>query len=280
MISLPITQYPDIAPPAVQVAVVFPGASAEVVADTIAAPIEQQVNGVENMLYMSSQSNNDGTYSLTVTFDLGTDLNTALVMVQNRVALALPQLPTSVQRQGITIRKRGQSILLVVNFYSPDGRYDDLYLSNYATINARDELLRLSGIGDITYLGQRDYSIRYWLDPEELSARNITAGEVALAVGSQNLASAIGVLGSQPAVSDRVLELPLNTLGRLQTIEQFGDVIVKVDQGGSDGRQARIVRMRDVRASSWRRRTTRNPAATTAIRPSGWPCSSFRDQRP
>ena len=147
----------------------------QVVADTIAAPIEQQVNGVENMLYMSSQSNNDGTYNLTVTFDLGTDLNTALVMVQNRVSLAMPQLPNTVQQQGITIKKKSPNILLVVNFYSPDGRYDDIYLSNYATIYCKDELFRLEGVADITYLGQRDYSIRAWLDPELLASRNITA---------------------------------------------------------------------------------------------------------
>ena len=164
--SLPIAQYPQITPPAVQVTIAYPGASAQVVADTVAAPIEQQVNGVEGMLYMSSQMGNDGTYSLTVTFEVGTDLNTALVMVQNRVALAMPLLPTSVQNQGITIRKRTPDILMVINFFSPDGRYDNIYLSNFATINVRDELLRVEGVSDIIILGQRDYSIRVWLDPQ------------------------------------------------------------------------------------------------------------------
>src|SRR5712671_1575463 len=172
---LPIAQYPRIAPPGVSITINYPGASAKVVAETVAAPVEQQVNGVPGMLYMSSQMGNDGTYSLTVTFDIGVDLNTALVMVQNRVTLAMPQLPTQVQNQGITIRKRTPDILMIVNFVSPDNRYDDIYLSNYATINVRDELLRVPGVADITYQGQRDYSIRIWLDPQKLAARNITA---------------------------------------------------------------------------------------------------------
>src|ERR1700675_4145087 len=184
---LPIAQYPPITPPTVRVSANYPGANAQVVADTVAAPIEQQVNGVEGMLYMSSQSGNDGSYSLTVTFDVGTDLKTALVMVQNRVALAMPQLPLEVQSQGITIRKKTPDILLIVNFFSPDGRYDDIYLSNYATINVKDELLRVEGVSDITYQGQRDYSIRVWLDPQKMAAWNITATDVATAVRNQNV---------------------------------------------------------------------------------------------
>src|SRR5882672_10557764 len=182
LLSLPIAQYPPITPPGVSISISYPGASAQVVADTVAAPIEQQVNGVEGMLYMSSQMGNDGAYSLTVTFDIGTDLNTALVMVQNRVSLAMPQLPTSVQNQGITIRKKTPDILMVVNFYSPDSRYDNIYLSNYATVNVRDELLRVWGVSDISYQGQRDYSIRAWLDPQKLAARSITAIDVANAI--------------------------------------------------------------------------------------------------
>ncbi len=199
MISLPLSQYPDITPPTVQVSVTYPGASAQVVADTVAAPIEQQVNGVEGMLYMSSQSGNDGSYNLTVTFDLGTDLNTALVMVQNRVSLAMPQLPTSVQQQGLTIKKKSPNILLAVSFYSPDGRYDNIYLSNFATIYIKDELFRLEGVADINYLGERDYSIRAWLDPELLASRSITAAEVANAIKGQNQAASPGSLGQQPS---------------------------------------------------------------------------------
>src|SRR5437660_14036 len=151
LLSLPIAQYPPISPPSVQVSISYPGASAQVVADTVAAPIEQQVNGVEGMLYMSSQMGNDGSYTLTVTFEIGTDLNTALVMVQNRVALAQPQLPNPVQLQGITIKKKTPDLLMIVSFVSPDARYDDIYLSNFATIYVKDELLRVPGVSDITY---------------------------------------------------------------------------------------------------------------------------------
>ena len=168
------------------------------VADTIAAPVEQQVNGIEGMLYMSSQMGNDGSYTLSVTFDLDTDLNTALVMVQNRVALAMPQLPTSVQHQGITIRKRTPDILMVVNFISPDGRYDDIYLSNYATINVKDELLRMEGVSDINYLGEREYSIRAWLDPQKMASRSMTAMDVVNAIRSQNTEQPPGKVGQPP----------------------------------------------------------------------------------
>ena len=203
LLSLPIAQYPPITPPTVQVSINYPGASAQVVADTVAAPIEQQVNGVQGMLYMSSRMGNDGSYTLTVTFDIGTDLNTALVMVQNRVTLAMPLLPTSVQNQGITIKKKTPDILMVVNFFSPDGRYDDIYLSNYATIFVRDELLRVTGVSDINYLGQRDYSIRAWLDPQKLAARDMTGMDVAEAIRGQNLEAAAGQIGQPPAPSGR-----------------------------------------------------------------------------
>ena len=244
--TLPIAQYPNISPPTVQVSVTYPGASGQVVADTIAAPIEQQVNGVENMLYMSSQSNNDGTYNLTVTFDLGTDLNTALVMVQNRVSLAMPQLPNTVQQQGITIKKKSPNILLVVSFFSPDRRYDDIYLSNYATIFVKDELFRLEGVADITYLGQRDYSIRAWLDPELLASRNITASEVSTAIKQQNLATSLGQMNQPPTTSIRAFQQPIDTLGRLTTPEQFGEIIIKEIDGTQNVATPQIVRLRDV----------------------------------
>ncbi len=246
MVSLPITQYPPIAPPTVIVSINYPGASSQVVADTIGAPVEQQVNGVEGMLYMSSFSANDGSYSLTVTFDLGFDLNTALVMVQNRVALAMPQLPDTVQQQGITIRKKTPNILMVVNFYSPDGRYDDIYLSNYATINVRDELLRIEGVSDITYMGQRDYSIRAWLDPQLLASRNIAASEVSTAIQTQSLAAPVGQLNQQPAPARVSFQDPLDTLGRLKNPEQFGEIIVKITPGDQNGGSPQIVRLKDV----------------------------------
>ncbi len=226
--SLPIAQYPEITPPSVQVAISYPGASAQVVADTVAAPIEQQVNGVEGMLYMSSQSGNDGSYTLSVTFEIGTDLNTALVMVQNRVTLAMPQLPTEVQMQGITIRKKTPDILSVISFYSPDNRYDRLYLSNFAYIHVRDELLRVEGVSDINILGERDYSIRCWLDPQKLASRGLSASDVSAAIRSQNVAAAPGQLGQPPVGSGQSLQLPIDTLGRLTTPEQFGDIVIKV----------------------------------------------------
>src|SRR6266436_696841 len=208
---LPIAQYPRIAPPGVSITINYPGASAKVVADTVAAPIEQEVNGVPGMLYMTSQMGNDGTYSLTVTFDIGVDLKTALVMVQNRVALAMPQLPTQVQNQGITIRKKTPDILMMVNFFSPDGRYDQIYLSNYATIHVKDELLRVEGVSDITYQGQRDYSIRTWVDPQKLASRGLTAVDVANAIRSQNLDAPAGQVGSPPIPQSQSFQLPIHT---------------------------------------------------------------------
>src|SRR6185437_8699159 len=233
--SLPIAQYPRITPPGVSVSIRYPGANSQVVADTVAAPVEQQVNGVPGMLYMSSQCGNDGSYTLTVTFDLDTNLNTALVMVQNRVALAMPQLPNSVQMQGITIKKKTPDILLVVSFYSPDGRYDDIYLSNYAYVNVRDELFRVDGVSDINILGERDYSIRAWLDPQKLASCNMTPLEVANAIRRQNVELPAGQIGQQPAGPGQPFQLPIDALGRLSDPEQFGNIIVKVGQGAQVG---------------------------------------------
>src|SRR6266436_2814646 len=228
LLSLPIAQYPPITPPAVSVSINYPGASAQVVADTVAAPIEQQVNGVEGMLYMSSQMGNDGAYTLTVTFDIGTDLNMALVMVQNRVQLAQPLLPVSVQNQGITIRKKTPDILNIISFYSPDGRYDDIYLSNFAAIRVYDELLRIDGVSQINVLGVGNYSMRAWLNPQKLASLNMTASDVANAIRSQNLDAPAGRIGQPPTSLSQPFQLPIDTLGRLTDPEQFGDIIVKV----------------------------------------------------
>lgn len=229
--TLPIAQYPPITPPAIQVSIVYPGASAQVVTDTVAAPIEQQVNGIEGMLYMSSQMGNDGSYNLSVTFDVSADLNTALVMVQNRVTQALPQLPIEVQNQGITIRKRTPDILMIVNFISPDGRYDDLYLSNFATINVRDELLRIDGVSDAIIFGQRDYSMRAWLDPQKMASYGINAGDVAAAIRRENIDLPAGRLAQPPMPGRQPFDVPIDALGRLVDAEQFGDIIVKTDPG-------------------------------------------------
>ncbi len=244
--SLPIAQYPDITPPTVQVACAYPGANAKVVADTVAAPIEQQVNGVENMLYMSSQCTNDGVYLLTVTFRLGTDLKIALVQVQNRVQLAMPQLPDQVQQQGVNIKKKTPAILMVVNLLSPDRRYDEVYLSNYATINVRDELMRLPGVSDVNFTGQRDYSIRAWLDPEKLAARNLTASEAVQAVRDQNNQVVSGQLGQPPSPVGQNFQPTLSALGRLVEPEQFGGIIVKSGKPLPGGASTPLVRLRDV----------------------------------
>ncbi len=244
--TLPVAQYPRITPPGISVSINYPGASAPVVADTVAAPIEQQVNGIDGMLYMSSQMGNDGSYTLSVTFDIGTNVNAALVMVQNRVTLAMPMLPTQVQNQGITIRKRTPDQLMIVNFFSPNGRYDDIYLSNFATIYVKDELLRVYGVSDINYMGQRDYSVRAWLDPQKMAARGITAVDVANAIRSENLDVPSGQIGQLPARQGQPFQLPIDALGRLTTPEEFGGIVVKVGRANNREPAPGIVRLRDI----------------------------------
>jgi multidrug efflux pump len=238
--TLPVAQYPEITPPTVEVSAFYPGANAKVVADTVAAPIEQQVNGVENMMYMSSQCTNDGTYTLTVTFKLGVDLNMAQVLVQNRESLADPILPDLVKRRGVAVKKKSPSILMIINLFSPDKSRDNLYMSNYATIQLKDELARLPGVGDITYIGQRDYSMRIWVDPQKMAFRSLTAADVVTAITSQNAQVAAGRLGQPPVATGQVFQYTISTLGRLVDVGQFADMIVKTDD------QGRIVRLKDV----------------------------------
>src|SRR5271170_6412471 len=220
---LPISQYPEIVPPTVQVSTLYPGASAEVLAETVATPLEQQINGVENMLYMSSQSTGDGKLTLTVTFRIGTDLNTAQVLTQNRVTDALPRLPEDVQRQGVTVQKATPNILLVVHLISPDTSRDQLYISNYATLHVKDALARLPGVGDVQIFGARDYAMRVWLDPDKAATRGLTADDIVAALRAQNVQVSAGILNQPPLPSHEAYQLNVQTLGRLHTPEEFGD---------------------------------------------------------
>ena len=213
--TLPVAQYPEVTPPTVLVTAFYPGANALTVQDTVAAPIEEQVSGVEGMAYMSSRCTNDGAYNLTVTFKLGTDSDMAQVLVQNRVSLALPVIPPLVQNEGINVRKMSPNTLMIVNLISPNGKYNDLRLSNYATVNVKDELGRLPGVAGITYLGQRDYSMRVWLDADKMAALNLSAMDVVTAISQQNVQVAAGQIGQQPVPKGQQFQLTINTLGRL-----------------------------------------------------------------
>jgi len=244
--ALPVAQYPEITPPTVQVTCKYPGANASVIADTVAAPIEQQVNGVEGMLYMTSQSANDGTYVLTVTFALGTDLDAAMVAVQNRASLATPQLPDVVQRLGVNVKKKSTNMLLAINFVSPSGKYDDIYMSNYATINIKDVLARLPGVGDILFLGERDYSMRIWLDPDRMATRNIDAEDVINAIGQQNLQVTAGQIGQPPTDSGVEVQITTSALGRLKTPGEFENIVVKTVADDGEQTAPRVVRVRDI----------------------------------
>ena len=239
LINLPITQYPEIAPPTVLITTSYAGANAQVVAETVATPIEQEVNGVEDMLYMSSQSTNSGSMALTIAFKPGTNLDKAQVLVQNRVSLAEPRLPEDVRRQGISVKKRSPDLSVVVNLISPDKRYDSVYLSNYALLQIKDTLARLPGVGDIVVFGARDYSMRLWLNPEQIAARNMTASDVVNAIRDQNVQVAAGVVGQQPGESTD-FQYTISTLGRLMEAEQFADIVIK------KGANGQVTKLKDV----------------------------------
>jgi multidrug efflux pump len=240
LIELPVAQYPEIVPPTIQVTASYPGANASVVADTVASPIEDEVNGVENMLYMSSQCTNDGQMTLTITFKLGTNLDTAQVLVQNRVAIALPRLPEDVQRLGVNTKKQSPDLTMVVHLISPNGKYNQLYLSNYAYLQIKDTLTRVYGVGDVKIFGARDYSMRIWLDPDKVASRNMTASDVVNAIREQNVQVAAGVLGLPPAPKGTQFQLTVSTMGRLVDPKQFEDIVIKT---GTDGQ---VTRLKDV----------------------------------
>jgi hydrophobe/amphiphile efflux-1 (HAE1) family protein len=240
LVVLPVAQYPEIVPPTVQVTTSYPGASAQVVSQTVATPLEQEINGVENMIYMSSQSTGDGKLTITVTFRIGTDLNVAQMLTQNRVQDALPRLPADVQRLGVQVRKATPNILLAVHLFSPDGSRDNLYLSNYATLHVKDALARLPGVGDVQLFGARDYAMRIWLDPDKVAAYKLNASEVLAALQAQNVQVSAGILNQPPVSGNAAYQLNVQTLGRLTTPEQFADIILKTDA------QGRPTRIRDV----------------------------------
>ncbi|KKW91488.1 efflux RND transporter permease subunit [Sphingobium chungbukense] len=240
-VGLPVSQYPDIVPPTVTVSAQYPGASAETVASTVAAPIEQEINGVDDMLYQSSQSTGDGKVTITVTFKVGTDLDAAQVLVQNRVAVAVPRLPEEVQRLGVVTRKTTPEFLMVVNLQSPDGTFDRNYISNYALTQVRDRLARLDGVGDVQLFGSRDYAMRIWIDPDRAAALNLTAGEIVQALRAQNVQVSAGSIGQPPydagSHGGEAFQLGVEMQGRLTEPQQFSDIVIRTD---ADGRQVRV----------------------------------------
>jgi len=238
--DLPVAQYPDIAPPTIQVSASYPGASAETVARTVATPLEQEINGVENMLYMLSQATGDGQLTITITFELGTDLDQAQVLVQNRVAIAEPRLPEEVRRLGVVTQKNSPDLMLVVNMFSPDDTYDQLYIANYAVLQVRDRLRRIDGVGQIRVFGASEYAMRIWIDPDRAAALGLSAGEILAALRAQNMQVAAGTINQPPAQGPGAYQVNVQTQGRLTDPDQFEQIIIRSDPGG------RLIRVRDV----------------------------------
>ncbi|MEH6447414.1 MAG: multidrug efflux RND transporter permease subunit [Oleispira sp.] len=261
--ELPITEYPEVVPPTVVVTASYPGANPKIIADTVASPLEQAINGVEDMIYMSSQATSDGGMSLTVTFAIGTDPDDAQVLVQNRVARALARLPQEVQRIGVITKKSSPNLTMVVHLTSPDDRYDMLYLSNYAMLNVKDELAKIEGVGDAALFGAGEYSMRVWLDPAKVAALNLNPGDIVGALREQNQQAAAGTLGSQPS-GENDFQLLINVKGRLTSVEEFGDVIIKVGSKGEISRLKDVARI-ELGANSYALRSLLNNKPAVAM---------------
>ncbi|MES2325019.1 MAG: efflux RND transporter permease subunit [Pseudomonadota bacterium] len=261
--ALPISEYPDVVPPSIVVRAQYPGANPKVIAETVAAPLEEQINGTENMLYMSSQSTSDGSLALTVTFKVGTNVEQAESQVQNRIQRALPRLPEEVRQIGVTAVKSSPNLTMVVHLVSPNGRYDDVYLRNYAVLNVKDQLARLPGMGEVQLFGAGDYAMRVWLDPQKVAARGLTAPDVVAAVREQNVQVAAGVVGASPS-KDADFQMTVNTQGRLTTVEEFGDIIVRTGADGAITHLKDVARL-ELGSNSYSLRSLLNNKSAAAI---------------
>src|SRR3989454_39859 len=264
MWKLPISEYPEVVPPTIVVHATYPGANPKTIAETVASPLEQAINGVEDSLYMFSQATGDGVVTLTVTFKLGTDIDKAQVQVQNRVSQSLPKLPEEVRRLGVTTTKQSPDLTLVVHLFSPNGRYDEVYLRNYATLQVKDVLARIPGAGDVEVFGSGDYAMRVWLNPDKLAARNLTASDVVSAIREQNVQVAAGAIGQQPVSSPVDFELQVNTRGRLISAEEFGQIIVKTGPNGEKTLLKDVARI-ELGASGYSLRSLLNNKTAVAI---------------
>src|SRR5713101_253300 len=262
--SLPISEYPQVVPPTIVVRATYPGANPKTIAETVASPLEQAINGVEDSLYMFSQATGDGVMTLTVTFKLGTDIDKAQVQVQNRVSQSLPKLPEEVRRLGVTTVKQSPDLTMVVHLFSPNGRYDEVYLRNYATLQVKDVLARIPGAGDVEVFGSGDYAMRVWLNPDKIAARNLTASDVVNAIREQNVQVAAGAVGQQPVSQPVNFELQINAKGRLLSEDEFGQIIVKTGSNGEKTLLKDLARL-ELGASGYSLRSLLNNKTAVAL---------------